>query len=1624
MPNPTTPADNLRLDLFKNDLGNSTPQNIAFEKHFAEKNGDWLSIKAALKNDTTFDEDLINKLSFTHELANWTGDNKTLTNHFQENSDTNSLKDIATNFNKGKLKELLTVDDIPKGSTDEGFINGLEKDLFNLEPTAMLSGMIDNKKVLLPGIETTPYILDILNNPGKFGVKDFNIKETSVYAIIKHADFLKDIMDAGLKQKIENDFKTTQRLMTISPDPESFNALIEKKYTSAFQITLLPRNQFIATMNGSGLPQETLWHIYAAAQDKKVLYEHMMVNIREAYQGSGVAAIDGIMGNQNSKPESHAGANGLRRILENNHISWDKLFGDADFCECGECTSMYSPAAYYVELLQYLRNNNLDADAKDSIAIRDKAKDISGTPLEKLFKRRPDLGHLELTCKNTNTILPYVDLVNEVMEQYIAYKQRGVAFNTENYKGFNVADETSGELLSAPQHTEQEKAYQTLSTTVFPFTLPYHQPIDASRIFLNYLGSSRYELLDTFKGTATDINLLNRASDAEYLGLSPEEYLIITQHKINSLTETDTTAISIYFGGNDSKELSEVKEIFLPVTGLEYTELIELLKTDYLNPGRAQGESLTILHHLNDLKISLTDLIKDINDGNIEGILEKNTGLKKAFDGKYELKDLKIIFNKFLAVPKSLVLESPDNCCSIDEVKLKHLDGSYLEDGDFDKFHRFIRLWRKLGFTIDETDKAVIAFRFDKKREQGDITPDLIHQLVAVKKIINLTGIELSKLLCFWEDISTAGENSLYKRLFLTHNLQALDAIFKPVAGVYLNTADTINQHLPGVMAALNLSADDIDSVRTYKAILPADFHLTLSNLSLLYRYRLLSKTLGLRIPALIKLLKVFGDVFSNADTTLQFLQNWGKIEDVGFNAEQLSYLINGTDRDVKPLAPSEKEVIIFTKNIYDGINNIEKEHADLRADDAGTEEEKATSELVRGKAALLFDTAIVEQIMNILEAPGIFRTTLPSNLDIDWPSPNILEKKVAYNKSSGILTITLTDDGVLSQLENDTFDNLKNKSIAAVNYGIGWSEKLTNTAAGQVQQIEVPKGIDIDWPSPNILQTKISYDASAGMLTISGLLDTAETAVFKNLKSKPVPAGPLGQQWTNGLLTIVFNQALEEGKIFNKFKNILSGIFSAPQQEIIEKFCKTGPSAPKRLAFIKTFLPYLRTALKKRLITDELSKATALDKPIVETISVNILKNDTENLYDKLAKINEAHFQNVKAAYLMPQVGADYTFAVKDNTIQLLLNNKQIDFTTAVVADVDYWSLKPEPLDAVKVYQLSVKPKDGALSLKDVHWKTSVTQPVAIPPAQLIPKEAFDIGEDVLKQVKKLAILISTLNLGADELNYFQLNADFSRVDFKALQLHPLLRITDYCNLRNSLPKAAINLLQFWQLINNQDIVLSEHIASLTQWKKENIEKLISPGHFNLGKDNFKNEQNLLKLQKALAVADKIGVDIDKLFDWALPAKDFAQCKEIADSIQKAIRSRYNQTDWEQVVKPLNDLLRNNQKNAFIAYLLQQEGLKKEKVKDADGLFEYFLIDVQMDTCMETSRIKQAISSVQLFIQRCFIGLESKIEDGNEKGIGATVLTVHDGNGCSATVYGKPTAKYCCTPKTGLRVI
>jgi hypothetical protein len=83
------------------------------------------------------------------------------------------------------------------------------------------------------------------------------------------------------------------------------------------------------------------------------------------------------------------------------------LFGSLDMCDCEACASVTSPAAYLADVLNFLGTDV--ATARTS-------------PYQVLIARRPDIPHILLNCDNTNRALPYIDLVNELLEDEVLRK--------------------------------------------------------------------------------------------------------------------------------------------------------------------------------------------------------------------------------------------------------------------------------------------------------------------------------------------------------------------------------------------------------------------------------------------------------------------------------------------------------------------------------------------------------------------------------------------------------------------------------------------------------------------------------------------------------------------------------------------------------------------------------------------------------------------------------------------------------------------------------------------------------------------------------------------------------------------------------------------------------------------------------------------------------------------------------------------------------------------------------------------------------------------------------------------------------------------------------------------------
>ena len=199
--------------------------------------------------------------------------------------------------------------------------------------------------------------------------------------------------------------------------------------------------------------------------------------------------------------------------------------------------------------------------------------------------------------------------------------------------------------------------------------------------------------------------------------------------------------------------------------------------------------------------------------------------------------------------------------------------------------------------------------------------------------------------------------------------------------------------------------------------------------------------------------------------------------------------------------------------------------------------------------------------------------------------------------------------------------------------------------------------------------------------------------------------------------------------------------------------------------------------------------------------------------------------------------------------------------------------------------------------------------------------------------------------------------------------------RMAEMVRLRETLPGGEPALLALLDIPHDPEKTEADFRASLSEstgWREEDLASLMGDAGFGLAfPDDYRNEgavEQLKRLKRAFDLIKRLGVSAAEILPWRNHALSVAQAR----GIKQAVRSRYDEAHWLQVAQPLRDELREKQRAALVAHLLG-----RNKWKDTDDLYQEFLIDVEMSPCMMTSRIKQVISSVQLFVQRALMGLE-----------------------------------------------
>ncbi|KAI1171626.1 hypothetical protein F4777DRAFT_591097 [Nemania sp. FL0916] len=833
----------------------------------------------------------------------------------------------------------------PISSADESHIlDHFRHRLFGSEPTAVLCGLVDGD--LIPvAEELKEYVLDVLECATRTG---FDIHKQSIDSLLFDELAFQSI-PADQQTEVREMVSLLVRLHFVVDDPEDIAILIYLNFMSAYSISNTPKLQFVQQITDAGIAKadaELIWTRSSAIhlRNQDLWIDRLRAKNEIAFKGALRYEESTVLG----KPS-----------MESANLT--NLFTDlGQITDCAECSAITSPAAYFVDLLHQLSMRRINTEQ------------TSPSLLQELFKRRPDLGDLKLSCANTKGLVPCIDLANEALESVAS---NGSAIVKNAYNMDDGQENLDEDTCADADNTNFEVYRKLIQPLVFPLTVfPYNQATDSVRIYFNALGSSRHELLTVFRApyrlvTSTMIDdpavfkmaqlVLDRAEYAEYLGILGEEYIAITHEAFQTRQYFDAInntrprssvesyqfsiglkAPSAYWGYADDETMTRhagltcVGDQFLPRSGLSLEQTLQLLRTRYL------GRQL---------------------------VISSTARGKQSYSGKVE------------------------------EMRLRHQppeahESDPLSVDECDRLQSFLRLWRKLGWSLEDTDAAVVML--SGNRTTG-VDPIVIEGLAEIKRISSMTKLAVGDILPLWGDMDTTSQKSVYARLFLSARVTREDPVFTPDSnGNYLppSRGMRISKHKRIIQIALLLNEAELAVITSSSEWI--DDRLTLRNISYIYRVAMFCRMLGIspvQYPKVLSLLPTGSNVFENPRSTRLVLEKFQKLKNLGWTIDTELYVVAGiTDTTGVPAGFNRNDAIRTAVEIIKANMNGGQENS-LPIPDRDSKTRVYTQEEVARVSAALFGTEAGVQVETFIEASQSPRSLIPPSSLVDRDSVQVV---------------------------------------------------------------------------------------------------------------------------------------------------------------------------------------------------------------------------------------------------------------------------------------------------------------------------------------------------------------------------------------------------------------------------------------------------------------------------------------------------------------------------------------------------------------------------------------------------------------------------------------------------------
>jgi hypothetical protein len=714
----------------------------------------------------------------------------------------------------------------------------------------------------------TPYFAARLGDTpvGRFlqANPDYDFGKTYPALFFKQNPAAAGLLDAGQQRQLQ-DF---QRVYRLTGQASETLALAAKGIGSAQQVSRLSRQAFIDQQQGA-LEADRASAIYDRALQVSAMALAVYGENAAAMNRTGLRVLPRL---DSARQAAAAAGNPIP--------DWATLFGSPDSCACLDCASVHGAPAYFVDALHFLDERGV---------------------LPALLARRPDLGEIELSCQNTDTTLPVVDLVNEILEavvappgpfapfqlaasleadlgQPVASDALSAAFTpplaagtqvevTEAGARWRIWDELfaytvikQGGMLSVATRSRQtagsaderratpqyrdSAAYQALSQAVYPWSLPFDLSGAEANVFLAHLGVSRRDLIEALGAMPEPYDpaapIVVRLA-AEGLGLSDAERRILAGEPLSPPQPPEA-----FWNGAHAADLPTLRAL-LDRSGLGFADVQAVLATRFVNPGSA----VTI-------------------------------------------------------APQPGAADACDTAT---------LQVNGLTDVILNRLHVFVRLWRKLGWDITDVDRAVCTLAADANAPA--ITSTLLVRIDHLNRVIAQLHITVRQALALWMPIDTAAPGSLYEALFYNPTVfspQEEAFRLRPDGQELAHAGEPIAGHVAALQAAFRLGAAPL------ALLLPkTDGTLSLASLSVIHRHALLAQQLGLTTENLLTAIDLTGiDPFDPAHTenTLRFVATVAAIQRSAFDLPRLDYLLRQRFSPAAPFVPTDDSLAVVLGDI------------------------------------------------------------------------------------------------------------------------------------------------------------------------------------------------------------------------------------------------------------------------------------------------------------------------------------------------------------------------------------------------------------------------------------------------------------------------------------------------------------------------------------------------------------------------------------------------------------------------------------------------------------------------------------------------------------------------------------